>query len=78
MIHQYHKWHDRRHASKVKPLAYLLVEFFLYTLAVWFTFKAGPLWLTIIVGVGLLYYFLTSSLSRYRKVKERQHFYEEE
>lgn len=78
MIHQYHSWRDRRHASKVKPLLYLLVEFLLYTFTVWVVFKVGPIWLTIIVGVGLLYFFLTNSLKRYLKIKHRQQFYEKE
>ncbi len=77
MVEKYHEWCERRHASKIKPLLFLLVEFFLYVLINWIIFKVAPLWVMIITTVGLLYFFLTSSLKRYNKIKQRQKFYKE-
>ena len=61
----------------ITPLLFLLVEFFLYVLINWIIFKVAPLWVMIITTVGLLYFFLTSSLKRYNKIKQRQKFYKE-
>ena len=76
MIKKYHKWRDRREASGIKPLLFLLLEFLLIGLASVLVFFIAPIWVSGIVTVALLYFFMTNCLRRYNKIKERQQFYD--
>jgi hypothetical protein len=78
MSNTYYDHHERRHASKIKPLAFLLVELLVYIGIVWGAFVFIPLWGAAPIGVALLYFFMTSSLKRYHKVEDRQKYYEPE
>ena len=77
---EYHsKWSNRRTASgRLKPFLYLMVEVMLLVTVCWFTSFVGILAVTILVSLGAIFFFMTSSLSRYRKVIKRQQYYKNE
>ncbi|MEA3455224.1 MAG: hypothetical protein U9R26_01835 [Campylobacterota bacterium] len=70
------KWSDRRDASgSFKPRLFLFFEVLVYVsllLVVHYTFHM--LGLTLVTLFVALYFFITSSLVRYRKVMQRQKF----
>ena len=74
----YYERNERRHASKIKPLGFLLVELLIYTGVVWGAFVFIPIWGAAPLGVALLYFFMTSSLKRYNKIRDRQKYYKPE
>ncbi len=73
---QYHsKWSDRRTASgSLKPFIFLTIEFSALLMVCWFVSLFNILVITILASLGATYFFMTSSLSRYRKVKMRQKY----
>ncbi len=72
---EYHsKWSDRRTASALKPLIYLMIEVIILLMLCWFVSYLDILIITILVCLGAIYFFMTSSLSRYRKVIKRQKY----
>lgn len=77
MIKKYHKFKDRRHKSDTKPLLYLLVELLLISLLCWIVFQFKILILNVLVVIGSIYFFITSSWKRYQDVRERQKYYKE-
>ena len=74
---EYHsKWSDRRRAvGRLKPFIYLMVEVMILLALCWFVSLSDILAITILVCLGSIYFFITSSLSRYRKVIKRQKYY---
>jgi hypothetical protein len=71
----YHsKWSDRRKASRVKPFIYLMVEVIILVSLCWFVSLLDILIITILVSLGAIYLFMTSSLPRYNKILKRQKF----
>ena len=73
---EYHsKLSNRRRASVVKPLFYLLIEGIILVSLCWFVSFLHILLLTILVCLAAIYFFVTSSLSRYNKIKKRQKYY---
>ncbi len=74
---EYHsKWSDRRTASGIlKPFIYLMVEVIMLLALCWFVSLSDILAITILVCLGAIYFFITSSLSRYHKVIKRQKYY---
>ncbi|MDD2451828.1 MAG: hypothetical protein PHU67_07950 [Sulfurovum sp.] len=77
MIKQYNKWKERRHRSFIKPKLYLLVELLLMAVLCFIVFQCGIVLLNVLVVVGCIYFFITSSWKRYRMVMERQKYYKE-
>lgn len=78
MIHEYRKHQDRRHKSAVKPLLYLILEFILLAIVCLMVhFLVELTIIHVLVVVGALFFFITSSLKRYRMVRDRQKFYKE-
>ena len=74
----YYERNERRHASNIKPLAFLLVEFLIYAGVVWGAFVFIPIWGAAPIGVALLYFFMTNSLKRYNRIRDRQKYYKPE
>ena len=74
---EYHsKWSNRRLAAGVfKPFMFLLIEGTILVMACWFVSLFDVLALTILVSLVAIYFFITSSLPRYRKVLKRQKYY---
>lgn len=78
MIKKYHRWRDRRQKSAVKPLLYLLLEAIaLFLICVIAYYKLEFLILKVLVALGAIYFFIISSIKRYRIVRDRQKFYDE-
>jgi len=72
---EYHsKWSDRRRSSAVKPFIYLMIEVIILVSLCWFVSLLDILIITILVSLGAIYFFMTSSLSRYSKVLKRQKY----
>ena len=72
---EYHsKWSDRRTASALKPFIYLMIEVIILLMLCWFVSYLDILIITILVSLGAIYFFMTSSLSRYNKVLKRQKY----
>lgn len=73
---EYHsKWSDRRTASgNFKPLMFLIIELIALLMACWLVSLFDILLITILVCLGAMYLFMTSSLPRYDKVKKRQKY----
>ncbi|RRS30604.1 MAG: hypothetical protein P794_06575 [Epsilonproteobacteria bacterium (ex Lamellibrachia satsuma)] len=70
---EYHsRLSDRRRASTVKPLVYLVIEAIILGAVCWFVSYLNILILTVLVCLGAIYFFLTSSLPRYNKIIKRQ------
>jgi len=74
MLKVYNRWLDRRHNSKWKPRIYLAVEVLALVSLTAFVYFTIPKPLAVVTGVGVLYFLYFSSLSRYIKVRDRQHF----
>ena len=74
---EYHsKWSNRRVASGgFKPFIFLMIEVAVLAMACWFVSLFDVLGVTILVSLGAIFLFVTSSLSRYRKVQKRQKYY---
>jgi len=71
----YHsKWSDRRSSSRVKPFIYLMVEVIILVSLCWFVSSLDILIITILVSLGAIYFFITSSLLRYNKILKRQKY----
>jgi len=69
------KWSSRRKASGIfKPLLYLMIETIIMVLLCWFISFLDILPLTIVVALGIGYFWFTSSLKRYNKVIVRQKY----
>ena len=77
MIKPYHKFKDRRHRSAIKPFLYLMMELALFGILCWIVFQFDILLLNVLVVVGSLYFFITSSWKRYQNVRARQKYYKE-
>ena len=78
MIEQYHKHKDRRHKSAVKPFIFLLLELLALTLVcVLVFFQVEFVIVKVLVVLGAIFFFIMSSLKRYRRVRDRQRFYDE-
>ena len=77
---EYHsKWSNRRLASgNLKPFIFLMMEFLVLVIVCWVASAFNILGLTILVSLGAIFLFITSSLSRYRKVLKRQKYYKNE
>jgi len=73
---KYHsKWSDRRVASgNLKPFMYLILETVALLMACWLVSLFDILLITILVCLGAMYLFMTSSFPRYNKVKKRQKY----
>ena len=72
---EYHsKWPDRRRTSALKPFIYLMIEVIILLMLCWFVSYLDILIITILVCLGAIYLFMTSSLPRYDKVKKRQQY----
>ena len=73
---EYHsKWSNRRTASGIlKPFIYLMVEVIILLALCWAVSLLDILVITILVCLGAIYLFITSSLTRYRKVIKRQKY----
>ncbi len=73
---EYHsKWSDRRTASgNLKPFIFLIIELTALLMACWLVSLFDILFITILVCLGAMYLFMTSSLPRYDKVKKRQKY----
>ena len=75
MKRYYSKWSDRRTAQgSLKPFIYLVIEFIVLLMLCWFVSLFDILIITIFAGLGAMYFFMTSSLPRYNKVKNRQKY----
>ena len=62
----------RAKGKNSKPLIYLLVETFILSITVFFiSFAKIPL-LTVVSGIGAIFFFIMSCLPRYKKVRARQ------
>lgn len=73
----YGKWDDRRMASgKLAPFIFLIIEIIALLMTCWFVSLFGILFITVIVSVGAIYLFMSSSLPRYNKVIKRQKYSE--
>ena len=71
----YNKWSDRRSASgNLQPFMFLIIELIALLMACWFVSLFGILVITILVCLGAMYLFMTSSFPRYNKVKKRQKY----
>ncbi|UFH59534.1 hypothetical protein [Sulfurovum mangrovi] len=78
MMNQYDKkGKDRRHKSAIMPLIYLLVELVLIGILCFIVFQFDILIVNVLVVIGAIYFFITSSWKRYRKVRARQKYYKE-
>jgi Flp pilus assembly protein TadB len=64
---------DRRSKGRTRwPEVYLVVEF-IVLLSMWYVvYLLGHIALTILVGLVVIYAFITSSIPRYRRVVARQ------
>ncbi len=73
---RYHsKWSDRRTAvGNLKPFMFLMIELTALLMACWLVSLFGILLITILVCLGAMYLFMTSSVPRYDKVKKRQKY----
>ena len=73
---KYHsKWSDRRTAvGNLKPFMFLIIELIALGMACWLVSLFGIFFITILVCLGAIYLFMTSSLPRYNKVKKRQKY----
>jgi len=73
---RYHsKWSDRRTAAgDLKPFMFLIIELVALLMACWFVSLFDILVITILVCLGAMYLFMTSSIPRYNKVKKRQKY----
>lgn len=74
MLKLYNRWLERRHSSNWKPRIYLVVEVIALLSFTAFAYLILPTPLAVVTGVGVLYYFYFSSLSRYIRVRDRQRF----
>ena len=55
-----------------KPMIYLMIEIFILSITVFFiSFAKIPL-LTVVSGIGAIFFFLMSCFPRYKKVRARQ------
>jgi uncharacterized membrane protein YbaN (DUF454 family) len=71
----YTKWSNRRTASgKWKPFIYFLLEIIALAMFCWLVSLFHILIVTLVVILGAIYIFITSSLPRYRKVYKRQKY----
>ncbi len=72
----YNKWSDRRSASgNLQPFMFLIIEVIALMMVCWLVSLFGILFITILACLGAIYFFMTSSLPRYRKVKMRQKYF---
>jgi len=69
------KWADRRMASGgLKPFIFLIMEITALVMACWFVSLFGVLFITVLVSLGAIYFFMSSALPRYNKVIKRQKY----
>ena len=67
------KWSDRRTATgSLKPFMFLSIELTALLMVCWLVSLFDILFITILVSLGVIYFFMSSSLLRYKKVKKRQ------
>ncbi|RLA69861.1 MAG: hypothetical protein DRG09_04685 [Epsilonproteobacteria bacterium] len=67
------KWDERRIASGgLKPFIFLIMEIAALLMICWFVSLFGVLFITVLVSIGAIYFFMSSALPRYNKVKKRQ------
>ncbi|PHS42289.1 MAG: hypothetical protein COB07_00685 [Sulfurovum sp.] len=71
----YDKWADRRMSSgKLQPFIFLIMEISALLMACWFVSLFGVLFITALASLGVVYFFMSSSLPRYNKVIKRQKY----
>ena len=69
------KWTDRRRASdSLRPFIFLLMEIIALLMVCWVVSLFGVLFITILVSVGAMYFFMSAALPRYNKVVKRQKY----
>jgi len=69
------RWSDRRIASgDLKPFMFLIIEVIALMMVCWLVSLFGILFIAILAYLGAIYFFMTSSLPRYNKVKKRQKY----
>ncbi len=74
-----HEWENRRHAhGLLYPLLFLFFEIIFYVISVFFISQFNIFAFTLIAGLVAIYFFITSSLSRFRSVCDRQKFQNED
>lgn len=67
------RWDERRLASGgLKPCLFLIIEIIALLMVCWFVSLFGVLFMTVLVSIGAIYFFMTSALPRYHKAKKRQ------
>jgi len=77
MRRYYTKWSDRRTAHGiVKPLLYLIIESTALVMLCWLVSLFNILVLTLLAVLGAIYFFMTSSLPRYKRARKRQKYSE--
>jgi len=74
-MRHYEKWADRRMASgKMKPFIFLAMEITALLMACWFVSLFGVIYISVLVSLGAIYLFMSSSIPRYNKVMQRQKY----
>jgi len=64
---------DRRaKGQNSKPTIYIMVEMFILSILVFFISFAEIRWLTVLSAVVAIFFFIMSSLPRYKKIRARQ------
>ena len=68
-----HEWENRRHAHGLYlPLLFLFFEMIFFVMSIFFISQFNIFAFTLISGLVAIYLFITSSLSRFRSVCDRQ------
>jgi len=68
-----HERENRRHAHGLFfPLLFLFFEIIFYVISIFFISQFNIFELTLIIGLFAIYFFIVSSLSRFRSVCARQ------
>lgn len=73
---EYHgKSTERRSANGImKPMAFLMFEVIVLASLIYFIYLLDILIITILSALGAIFFFITSSLVRYRRVRKRQKY----